>query len=46
MSGICCTYEVEERCIEGFDTGNMKEEDYLEDLGVEWRIALKSIYKE
>ena len=34
----------EERCIEGFDVGNLRERDYLEDLVVDGRIKL--IYKE
>jgi hypothetical protein len=31
----------EEMCIQGFDWGNLVEEDHLEDLGIDWRKILK-----
>ena len=46
MARIWGTYGVEERCIQGFGVGNLREGDYLEDLGVDGRIKLKGIYKE
>ena len=46
MGGICSTYGVEERCIEDFGVGNLRERDCLEDLVVDGRIKLKLIYKE
>jgi hypothetical protein len=36
-------YGGEERRINGFWLGNVKEGDHLEDVGVDWRIILKWI---
>ena len=44
MGGICSTYGVEERPIQDFDGGNLRERDNLEDSGVEGRIILKWIF--
>ena len=41
MGGLFITYGGEERCIEGFGGGNLRERDHLEDLSVGWRIILK-----
>ena len=41
MGGVFITYGGEERCIEGFGGGNLRERDHLEDLSVGWRIILK-----
>jgi len=46
MSGICGTYGVDERCIEGFGARNLREGDYLEDLGVDGGIKLKCVHNE
>ena len=35
----------EERCIQGFSGGNLREGDHLEDSGVDGRIILKSIFE-
>jgi hypothetical protein len=45
MGYICDTYGREERCIQGFWWGNLKERGYMEDLGVYERIILKWISK-
>jgi hypothetical protein len=41
MDRICRTYEGEERCIQGFSGGNLREGDHLEDPGIDGRIILK-----
>jgi hypothetical protein len=41
MGRTCGTYGGEERCIQGFSGGNLKEGDHLEDPGVDGRIILK-----
>jgi len=38
-------YGVEERCIQGFGAGNLRERDHLEDRGVDGRIILKWIFR-
>jgi hypothetical protein len=43
MCGFCGTYGVEKRCIEGFGAGNLREGDYLEELGIEWRMHMQGI---
>jgi hypothetical protein len=43
MSWICSTYE--ERFIQGFGLGSMKEGEHLEDLGVDGRVMLKWMKK-
>jgi hypothetical protein len=45
MGGACSAYGVEERCIQGFGGGNLRERDHLKDSGVEARIILKRIFK-
>ena len=41
MGRECGTCGLEERCIQGFGGGNLKERDYLEDLHVDGGIILK-----
>jgi len=43
MGGACSTYAGEERCIQDFGSGNLRERDHLEDPGVEGRIILRWI---
>jgi hypothetical protein len=38
MGRTCGTYGGEERCIQGFGGGNLREGDHLEDPGVDGRI--------
>ena len=40
MGGECGTYGRQERCIQGFGGGGVREREYLEDLGLN-RIILK-----
>jgi hypothetical protein len=44
--GACCTCTREEKGIEEFGGGNLKERDNLKDLGRDWRIVLKWILKQ
>jgi hypothetical protein len=41
MGRTCGTYGGEERCIQGFSGGNLREGDHLEDPGVDGKIILK-----
>jgi hypothetical protein len=43
MGGVCSTYGVEEKSIEGFGAGNLREGDYLEDLGIDGRMHIQGI---
>jgi hypothetical protein len=45
MGGACSTYRGQQRCIQGFGGGNIRERDHLEDLGVDGRIILRRIFK-
>jgi len=45
MGGVCRTYGGEERCIQGFRWGNLKERHHLEDIGVNGRIILRWMLK-
>jgi hypothetical protein len=45
MANACSTYEGEERCIQGFDGGNLRERDHLEDPGIDGRIILRCILR-
>jgi hypothetical protein len=45
MGGACGTYGEDERCIQGFRGGNLREGDHLEDPGVDGRIILKRIFE-
>ena len=45
MGGLFITYGGEERCIQGFGGGNLRERDHLENLIVGWRTILKQIFK-
>jgi len=40
MSGACSTYGGEERYVQGFVWGNIKEREILEDPGIDGRIIL------
>jgi len=41
MGGACGTYGGEDRRIQGFRWGNLRERHYLEDIGVNGRIILR-----
>jgi len=43
MVGACGTYEVV--VLIGFWWGNLRERDYLEDIGIDRRIILESIFE-
>jgi len=45
MEGECSAYGGEERCIKGFDGGNLRERYHLGDPGVEGRIILIWIFR-
>jgi hypothetical protein len=41
MGGVCGTYGVEERRIEGFGAVNLRERDYLEDIDIDGRMHIQ-----
>ena len=43
MGGTCSTYGGEERCIQGFGGGNLKEREHSVDLRGDGRILIKWI---
>jgi hypothetical protein len=45
MGGEYSTCGGEERCIQVFLRGNLKERDHLEDLGMDGRIILRMIFR-
>ena len=45
MDGACGTYREEERRIQGFSGGNLKEREHLGDPDVEGRIILRCIFR-
>jgi len=45
MGGACSVYGGEERCVQGFVWGNLRERDYLGDPGVDGRIILRWIFR-
>jgi hypothetical protein len=45
MGAACGTCGREERCIQAFGGGNLRERDHLEDLRLDRRIILKYIFK-
>jgi len=45
MSGACSTYGGEERRLQGFWWGNLREGDHSEDAGVDERIILRGIFR-
>ena len=44
MGGACSTYGGEERRVQGFGWGNLRERDHLEDPDVDGRIILRWIF--
>jgi hypothetical protein len=45
MCGACGLYGRNEKCIQGFSAGNLKERDHLKGLGIDGRIILKWVLK-
>jgi hypothetical protein len=45
MGGECSTYRVEERCMQGFGGGNLREMDNLEVSSVDGRMILRCVFK-
>jgi len=45
MGGACSAYGTEERHIQEFGGGNLKERDHLEDPGVDGSIILRWIFR-
>ena len=45
MGGACSAYGGEERLIQGFGGGNLKERDHLGDPGIDGRIILRWIFR-
>jgi hypothetical protein len=45
LGGTCSMHGEEERCVQGFEGGNMRERDHSKDLVVDGRIILKLIFK-
>jgi len=45
MGWTCSAYGGEERCIQGFGWGNLKERDHWGDPGVDGRIILRWIFR-
>jgi hypothetical protein len=45
MGGACSTYGGEERCIQGFWWGNLRQRDNLEDPDVDGKIILRWIFR-
>ena len=45
MGRACSAYGGEERRIQGFGWGNMRERDHLEDSGVDGRIIFRWIFR-
>ena len=45
MGGACSAHGGEERCIQSFGAGNLRERDHLGDPGVNGRIILRWIYR-
>jgi hypothetical protein len=45
MGGACSTDGGEERRIQGFVGGNLRDRDHLKDPGLDWRIILRWIFR-
>jgi len=45
MGGACSAYGGEERRVQGFWWGNLRERDHLEDPGVDEKITLRWIFR-
>jgi len=45
MGGACSAYGEEERCIQGFGWGNLRERNHFGDPDVDGRILLCSIFR-
>ena len=45
MGGACSAYGGEERCIQGFGRGNLRERDHLGDPDINGRIILRWMFR-
>jgi hypothetical protein len=45
MGGECSTYGGEERCVQGFGWGDLRERDHWGDADADGRIIFKKIFK-
>jgi hypothetical protein len=45
MARASSAYGGEERCIQGFEGGNLRERDHLEDPGIDGRMILRWIFR-
>jgi hypothetical protein len=45
MGGACSKDVGEDRCVQGFGGGNLRERDHLEDTRVDGRIILRKIFR-
>jgi len=45
MGWACGTYGRQERCLQSFGGGDLKERGHLEDQGLDWRVTLQLTLK-